>query len=183
MSEDAWGSDTAFESHVFQSSAIIVLPKSTAIPGAVVTSHLLCNPMPWKSQPLRKAHEDVPLGQSVEVGLPNVDERHPLWFALPCWLVGVLGKQDRLRLKRWRGRIKGSLCGRAIIDLARDKSRAHVRAGSVALVAEHPSAPEEFVVLVPVHRLYIGDLPNPRVEIIQLLNDRRLDEVNHGTRA
>ena len=177
MTEDAWGSDTAFEPHVFQSGAIRVFPESASISGAIDTSHLLCNPMPWKSQLLRKAHEDVPFGQSVEVGLPNIDKRNPLLFASPDWLVGILGKQDLLRLKRWRGRVKGSLCGCAIVDLARDQSRTNVRVGSVTLVAEHPSASHQFVVLVPLHRLYVGDLPNFRVEIIQLINDRCLDEV------
>jgi hypothetical protein len=98
MTEDTWGSDTAFEPHVFQGCTISVLPESASVPGAIDTTYLLGNPMPWQSKFLWKAHEYVALGQSVEVGLPDIDKRNPLLFAPPDWLVGILGKQDLLCL-------------------------------------------------------------------------------------
>ena len=63
-----------------------------------------------------------------------------------------------------------------MIHLASDLSRPDIQFLVITFVAQYPSAPDEFRVLVLVHSILGANLPDAAIEIREFFNDGLLDE-------
>ena len=170
------------KAHCLKCASVRIFPYGTRIAGAIHAAHLLRHEVGRQSELLRKRHVQWAFGHSVKVSFSNIDKAHSEWFAVPGALASHLGEQQFLCFKG-RCRRKECVVLVTLVDLTCDQPATNVWVGRISLVAVDPAGANENVVWHLEHVFFQFNLPDPIVEIVQLLHDRRLGQqgIEHFT--